>query len=158
MINLRPATVVDVPLILRFIRDLGAYEKMSDEVVVTEDDLRKTLFDGTPKAHVVIGEVDGKAQGFALYFYNYSTFVGRAGLYLEDLFVTKESRGQGLGKALILHLAEIAAKEGCGRMEWAVLNWNAPSIEFYKSLGAKPLEDWTGYRLDHKALGALTNL
>lgn len=110
MISLRPAVADDVPLILGFIRALAAYEKMSDEVVVTEDGLRTTLFGNHPKAHVIIGELDGKPEGFALYFYNYSTFLGSPGLYLEDLFVTPESRGSGLGKALILHLAEIAAK------------------------------------------------
>lgn len=154
-ITIRIASLEDTGLILDFIRALAQYEKMADEVVASEDDLRASLFGANPKAHVVIGELDGKPSGFALYFYNYSTFLGRPGLYLEDLYVNEECRGSGLGKALILHLAAQARNEGCGRMEWWVLDWNTPSIDFYKSLGAEPMDEWTVFRLDHNALQKL---
>jgi len=156
-INIRAATPEDTGLILGFIRALARYEKMEDEVMAQEEDLRISLFGENPKAHVVIGELDGKPAGFALYFYNYSTFLARPGLYLEDLYVNEESRGSGLGKALILHLAAQARKEGCGRMEWWVLDWNTPSIDFYKSLGAVAMDEWTVFRLDQKALEKLTD-
>lgn len=152
---IRSATPDDLSLILRFIKGLAEYEKLSHEVVATEEDLRKSLFGDRPVAYVIIGEIEGVASGFALYFYNYSTFLGRPGIYLEDLFVNRDSRGRGLGKALILHLAHMAYAQGCGRMEWAVLNWNKPSIEFYESLGAEAQDEWTGYRLDRSALGLL---
>lgn len=154
-VTIRPATAQDVALILRFIRDLAEYEKLLHEVVATEDILRDTLFGSQPVAQVLIGEIDGTPAGFALYFYNYSTFLGRPGIYLEDLFVSPESRGSGLGKALLLHLAVKAYDEGCGRLDWAVLDWNTPSIDFYLSLGAQPQEGWTGYRLDREALKQL---
>lgn len=155
-LSIRPATEHDVTLILHFIKALAEYEKLLHEVVATEQMLHESLFGPTPGAHVVIGEIGGEPAGFALYFYNYSTFLGRQGFYLEDLFVLPECRGYGLGKALILHLANIAYREGYGRMNWAVLNWNFPAIEFYDSLGAKSQDEWTGYRLDRSALKKLS--
>ena len=144
---IRSATAADVPLILAFIRNLAIYEKLLPEVVATEDTLRRTLFGNSPAAHVVIAEVDGRPAGFALYFFNYSTFLSKPGLYLEDLFVQPEFRGHGTGKALLLHLAKIANARGCGRMEWSVLDWNEPAKGFYKKLGAVPLDDWRVMRL-----------
>lgn len=154
-LTIRPAHRGDVGQIFTFIRALADYEKLSHEVIATEEMLDEALFGDNPVAHVILGEINGVASGFALYFYNFSTFVGRSGLYLEDLFVTKESRGHGLGKALILYLAAKAHDEGCGRMDWAVLNWNTPSINFYRSLGAEAQEGWMGYRLNRKALKRL---
>ena len=147
--EIRPAAPDDIPLILDFIRGLAAYEKMLDQVAATADGLRASLFpaDGVAVAHCVIGSVDGVPAGFALYFFNFSTFLGRSGLYLEDLFVKPEFRGHGLGKALLMHLARIANARGCGRLEWAVLDWNAPAIAFYESLGAKRLREWQLCRL-----------
>lgn len=155
-LTIRPAIQEDVALILKFIKALAGYEKLLHEVVATEESLKETLFGRQPVAHVVIGEINGAPSGFALYFYNYSTFLGCPGIYLEDLFVNSESRGSGLGKALILYLANKAYEEGYGRLDWAVLNWNKPSIEFYESLGAKAQDEWTGYRLDRVALKQLT--
>lgn len=157
-IAIRPAATDDVPLILQFIRDLAAYEKLLGDVEAAEAGLRQTLFpaDGAaPAAHVLIGELDGAPAGFAVYFFNYSTFLARPGLYLEDLFVNPASRGHGLGKAMLLHLARLAASRGCGRMEWAVLDWNRPAIDFYKAIGAVPLEDWTVFRLTGRTLRAM---
>jgi GNAT superfamily N-acetyltransferase len=157
---IRAATANDVPLILEFIRGLAEYERMLDRVQATEERLRASLFpaDGrAPDAHCVIGSVDGMPAGFALYFFNYSTFLGRPGLYLEDLFVTPGHRGAGLGKALLLHLAALARDRGCGRMEWSVLDWNEPAIGFYEALGAKRLPDWQICRLDAEALDRLTS-
>ena len=145
--TLRSATAADVPLILSFIRDLAEYEKLSHEVVATEDSLRRTLFGSPPAAHVVIAEVDGQPAGFALYFFNYSTFLAKPGLYLEDLFVKPAFRGSGTGKALLLHLAKLANERGCGRMEWTVLDWNEPAIKFYESLGAERKLAWQICRL-----------
>jgi GNAT superfamily N-acetyltransferase len=150
--TIRSATPADVPLILAFISDLAAYEKLLHEVVATEETLRRTLFGEPPAAQVVIAEEDGRPAGFALYFFNYSTFLSRPGLYLEDLFVKPEFRGRGTGKALLLHLAKIANARGCGRMEWAVLDWNEPAKGFYKKLGAVPLDDWRVMRLTGPAL------
>jgi len=158
-LEIRSATTRDVPLILEFIRGLAEYERMLDQVQATEERLRASLFptDGrAPEAHCVIGSVDGVPAGFALYFFNYSTFLGRPGLYLEDLFVTPAHRGAGLGKALLLHLASLARERGCGRMEWAVLDWNEPAIGFYEALGAKRLLDWQICRLDAAALSRLS--
>lgn len=155
MLSIRSARVEDVPLILAFIKALAEYEKLLHEVVATEEALKETLFGKNPAAHVIIGEINGKPSGFALYFHTYSTFLGRSGIYLEDIFVYGKARGSGLGKALILHLADKAYEEGCGRMDWAVLNWNTPSIDFYESLGAKAQKKWTGYRLDRAALKML---
>jgi GNAT superfamily N-acetyltransferase len=154
-LDIRAATERDVPLILDFIRGLAEYERMLDQVEASEATLRASLFptDGrAPAAHCVIGAVDGVPAGFALYFFNYSTFLARPGLYLEDLFVKPEFRGAGLGKALLLHLAALAHERGCGRMEWAVLDWNEPAIGFYESLGAKRLHEWQLCRLDRAAL------
>jgi len=149
---IRTATAADVSLILDFIRGLASYEKLSPEVVATEAALRATLFGSPPAAHVVIAEVNGQPAGFALYFFNYSTFLARPGLYLEDLFVKPEFRGHGTGKALLLHLAKIANARGCGRMEWSVLDWNEPAKGFYRKLGAVPLDDWRIMRLTGPAL------
>jgi GNAT superfamily N-acetyltransferase len=150
--SLRSATAADVPLILSFIRDLAIYEKLEHEVVATEDTLRATLFGASPAAQVVIAEVEGRPAGFALYFFNYSTFLAKSGLYLEDLFVKPEFRGAGTGKALLLHLAKIAHARGCGRMEWSVLDWNEPAIKFYESIGARRLKEWQICRLTGPAL------
>lgn len=146
MFDYRFATKDDCALILKFIKDLAQYEKMSDEVVATEDLLHEWVFE-KQKAEVIFALEDGKEVGFALFFNNFSTFVGKAGLYLEDLFVLPEYRGRGYGKGLIKTLAKIAVERGLGRMEWACLNWNKPSIDFYLSLGARPMSEWTVYRL-----------
>lgn len=142
----RKATREDCPLILRFIRMLAEYERALDEVSATPEILEHSLFDERA-AEVIFAMADGKEVGFALYFFNFSTFTGKPGLYLEDLFVLPEYRGRGLGKGLLLKLVEIARDKGCGRMEWVCLDWNAPSIAFYKSLGATPMDEWTIYRL-----------
>jgi len=154
----RPATPGDAALIVSFIRGLAEYERMLDQVEATPDSIRDSLFpaDGTPVAHCVIGELDGEPAGFALYFYNFSTFVGRPGLYLEDLYVTPARRGHGLGKALLLHLARLAHERRCGRMEWSVLDWNAPAIAFYESLGARRMDEWQICRLTAADLGRLS--
>jgi GNAT superfamily N-acetyltransferase len=153
--EIRQATEADVPLILRFIRDLAIYEKLEHKVVATEAGLRQTLFGNPRFAEVVFACVDGEEAGFALFFHNYSTFIGAPGIYLEDLFVRPEFRGRGLGKALLAHLAKLAVERGCGRVEWAVLDWNTPSINFYKSLGAIPLDDWRIFRLTGDAMEKL---
>ena len=153
-LTFRKAEETDCGLILRFIRALAAYEKMLDEVVATEDLLRDWLF-RKHSAEVLFACEDGKEVGFALFFHNFSTFVGRAGLYLEDLYVLPEYRGNGYGKALLKQLASIAVERGCGRMEWVCLDWNRPSIDFYRSLGAQAMDEWTIYRL---AGESLTNL
>jgi GNAT superfamily N-acetyltransferase len=155
MVDIVPATVADVPLILRLITALAEYERLADQVVATEDTLRASLFGPHPSAHVVIARVGGEPAGFALWFYNYSTFLAKPGLYLEDLFVLPAFRGRGVGKALLAHLAGIAVARGCGRMEWSVLDWNAPAIGFYKKLGAAVLEDWRTCRLTGDTLHAL---
>ncbi|MEA2554169.1 MAG: hypothetical protein QOJ65_2345 [Fimbriimonadaceae bacterium] len=152
---LRDATEADVPLILQFIKDLAEYERLSDSVVATEDTLRATLFGAHPYAEVIIAEWQGEPAGFALFFHNYSTFLSKPGIFLEDLFVKPELRGHGIGKALLRRLASIATERGCGRLEWAVLDWNEPSIKFYQSLGAKPMDDWIIYRLTGDALHTL---
>jgi GNAT superfamily N-acetyltransferase len=139
-------------VILRFIRALAEYEKLSHKVVATEESLRRTLFGNPRFAEVILGYEDGEPVGFALFFHNYSTFLGRPGIYLEDLFVDPDRRGRGYGKALLAHLARLARDRDCGRLEWAVLDWNAPSIQFYKSLGAVPLDDWIIFRLTGEAL------
>jgi GNAT superfamily N-acetyltransferase len=155
-VEIRAATEEDIPLVLQFIRDLAVYEKLEHKVVATEDGLRQTLF-GSPRfAEVIFASVSGKEAGFALFFHNFSTFLGQPGIYLEDLFVKPEMRGRGVGKALLAHLARLAQERGCGRLEWAVLDWNTPSIEFYKRLGAVPLSDWITFRLTGEALEKLT--
>ncbi len=138
----------DVPLILNFIRQLAAYEKLSHEVVAEPNPLREHLFGAHPCAEVVLAYLDNRAVGFALFYTTFSTFLSRPGLYLEDLFVNPEARGQGIGKALLQHLARLTSERNYGRLEWAVLDWNQPAIDFYKSMGAKPLEDWTTFRLN----------
>jgi len=153
--TIREATPADVPLIAALIRELAAYEKLADEAVATEDGLRATLFGTEPGAEVVIAELDGAPAGFALFFPNYSTFLGRGGLYLEDLFVRPEFRKHGVGRALLVHLAGLAVERGCGRLEWAVLDWNAPAIAFYEKLGASPMSEWTTFRLAGHALEKL---
>ncbi|MEQ1725161.1 MAG: GNAT family N-acetyltransferase [Sphingopyxis sp.] len=154
-LTIRPATPADLPLIARFIRDLADYERLADAVRFDEAALAEHLFGAHPYAEVIIGELDGTAQGFALFFHNYSTFEGRPGLYLEDLFVRPEARGSGLGKALLAHLAALSVTRGCARLEWSVLDWNAPSIAFYRGLGAEPMDEWTVMRLSGDALDAL---
>ena len=141
----------DTALILYFIKELAKYEKMLDDVVATEEILREWIFE-KGKAEVIFALEDGAEVGFALFFHNFSTFLGRSGLYLEDLFVKPEFRGKGYGKALLKKLAQIAVERGCGRFEWSCLDWNKPSIDVYLSLGAKPMEDWTVYRLDGETL------
>jgi GNAT superfamily N-acetyltransferase len=153
--RIRIATEVDIPLILTFIRDLAIYEKLEHKVVATEESLRATLFGNPRFAEVLIAEEDETPAGFAIFFHNYSTFLARPGIYLEDLFVKPEARGRGYGRALLARLAAIANERGCGRVEWAVLDWNAPSIAFYKSLGAVAVDDWTVFRLSDEALKKL---
>ena len=153
--EIRPATRADLPLILQFIRDLAAYEKLSHEVAATVEQLERTLFptgDTASVAQCVLAFAADAPAGLAIYFFNYSTFLARPGLYLEDLFVKPEFRGHGIGKALLLHLAKIANARGCGRMEWAVLDWNQPAIEFYESLGARRMKEWQVCRLTGPAL------
>jgi GNAT superfamily N-acetyltransferase len=149
--QIRPATIEDVPLILRFIRQLADFEGLSDEVVATEDDLRRTLFE-EEGAEVIIGQWEGRLVGFALFFSNYSTFLGKPGIYLEDLYVIPSMRERGCGKAMLGYLAQLAITRGCGRLEWWCLDENTPGIEFYRSLGAEAMEDWTVHRLSGDAL------
>lgn len=151
---LKHATVDDVAKILSFIKEIAEYEKMSDEVVATEDLLREWIFE-KQQAEVIFAMENGKEIGFALFFHNFSTFLGRAGLYLEDLYVKKEYRGKGYGKALLKELARIAVERGCGRFEWSCLDWNTPSIEFYRSFGAKPMDGWSVYRVSGDTLKEL---
>lgn len=153
-LTFRYAQKNDVKLILRFIKGLAEYEKMAADVVATEALLEEWIFD-KQKAEVIFACEDGKEVGFALFFHNFSTFLGRAGIYLEDLFVLPEHRNKGYGKALLKELAKITVERGCGRLEWCCLDWNKPSIDFYLSLGAKPLEDWTIYRLTGETLKTL---
>ncbi|MBR5791524.1 MAG: GNAT family N-acetyltransferase [Ruminiclostridium sp.] len=144
--HFRYAEPADAGLILAFIKELADYEKMADEVIATEELLREWIFE-KKKAEVIFALEDGKEVGFALFFHNFSTFLGRSGLYLEDLFVKTEARGKGYGKGLLRQLAQIALERGCGRMEWWCLDWNQPSIDFYRSLDAEPMSEWTTYRL-----------
>lgn len=153
-LTFRYAQRSDAPLILQFIRELADYEKMSDEVVADEETLEEWIFD-KGKAEVLFAVVDGKEVGYALFFHNFSTFLGRAGIYLEDLFVKPEHRGKGYGKALLKQLASIAVERKCGRLEWSCLDWNQPSIDFYRSLGAEPMSDWTVYRMTGDTLNNL---
>lgn len=154
-LKIRPATPADTALIVQFIRELAEYEKLLHEVEASEDDLRRDLFGENPRCFCDIAEVDGTPVGFALWFYNYSTFKGRAGIYLEDLFVRPEARGVGAGKALLRRLAQRCVEADLGRLNWAVLDWNAPSIAFYDSLGADAMSDWIVRRLQGDALRAL---
>ena len=153
--SIRPATIDDVPVILALIRELAEYEKLSDEVVATDDVLRETLFGNQPGAEVLIASVDDQPAGFALFFHNFSTFLGLPGIYLEDLFVMPEFRGSGLGRTLLAYLARLATERRCGRLEWSVLDWNQPAIGFYKKLGAEAMSDWAVYRLAGDALDTL---
>jgi GNAT superfamily N-acetyltransferase len=153
--EIRNANESDVPLIHQFIRDLADYEKLAHVVVATEAQLRATLFGSSPYAEVIIAEEDGTPVGFALFFHNYSTFLAQRGVYLEDLFVKPEYRGRGYGKALLARLAQIARERDCGRVEWAVLDWNEPSIAFYESLGARRMNEWHTFRLTGEALDRL---
>ena len=154
--TIRPATSADLPLIASLIRALADYEKLAHEVRFDEAVLGAKLFGPRPYAEVLIGEIDGEAQGFALFFHNFSTFEGKPGIYLEDLFVQPDARGSGLGKALLVHLAALAIERDCARLEWWVLDWNAPSIGFYQSLGAKLMDEWTVMRVDGVALKQLS--
>lgn len=151
-ITIRAATRDDAARILDLIRALAEYENLSHECVATEDSLRQTLFGENPAAEVVMAETDGEVAGFALFFQNYSTFLARPGLYLEDVFVYPERRGQGIGRRLLQHLAQIAVARGCGRFEWSVLDWNTPAIKFYRSLGAIPMDGWSVQRISGDAL------
>ncbi len=154
-ISIRAATRDDLDLIFRFICDLAEYERLRHEVHAEVETLGVHLFGPHPMAEVLIGEIEGEPRGFALFFHNFSTFEGKPGLYLEDLFVTPEARGSGLGKALLAHLARIALDRGCARFEWSVLDWNEPAIAFYRSIGARPMDEWTVQRLDGEALRQL---
>ena len=154
-IELRPATCADVPQILAFVRELAEYEKLAREAVATEAGMTEQLFGDHPAAEVVIAEVNGQPAGFALFFHNFSTFLGQRGLYLEDLFIRPQFRGLGLGRRLMVHLAQLAVERDCGRFEWSVLDWNTPAIDFYRELGASPLDEWTVQRVAGDALKAL---
>ena len=151
-IEIRKASAEDAGLILRFITDLAIYEKAGDAVSATESDIKQTLFGEGSTTRAVICEIDRQAAGFAVYFFNYSTWLGKHGLYLEDLYISPQFRGTGAGKALLVHLAKIAVSNQCGRLEWSVIDWNEPAIEFYKSLGAEPQPEWVPYRLTGQAL------
>lgn len=153
-VTFRKAVREDVPLILEFIKGLAEYEKMSDEVVATEEILDEWLFD-KEKAEVIFAIAEGEEVGFALFFHNFSTFLGRAGIYLEDLFILPDMRGRGCGTALLRRLAQLALERGCGRLEWACLDWNKPSIDFYLAVNARPMDEWTTYRLTGDTLRAM---
>jgi GNAT superfamily N-acetyltransferase len=155
VIELKPAAVTDVPQILAFIKELAEFEKLLHDVVATEEGLKEVLFGARPRAEVVMAFLNNAAVGFALYFHNYSTFAGRSGLYLEDLYVQPAARGKRIGQKLFAHLAQIANERNCARMEWSVLDWNTTAIEFYQNFGAKPLDEWTTFRLSGDALQKL---
>jgi GNAT superfamily N-acetyltransferase len=155
--SIRPAVRQDLPLIVALISELADYEKLLHEIRFDEARLSEYLFGARPYAEVVIGEVDDAAQGFALFFHNFSTFEGKPRIYLEDLFVRPSARGAGLGKTLLAHLAALAVERGCARLEWSVLDWNEPAIGFYRKLGARPLDDWTVMHLDSDGLAALAD-
>lgn len=158
-LSIRPASKADIPVILQLVKELAEYEKAPEQAVATPQDLERALFGETsgrsPLAECLVGELDGVPQGIALFFHNFSTWTGKPGLYLEDLFVRPAARGKGLGKALFLRLAAIAHQRGCARFEWAVLDWNTPAIDFYTSMKAVPLKEWTVYRLSGSALKSL---
>ena len=154
---IRAATVADVPVILELIRALATYERAPNEVTATEQGLTEVLFGQKPAAEVLLAFENETAVGFAVFLHNFSTWLGRPGVYLEDLFVGPEYRGKGYGRALLIHLAKIARERGCGRMEWAVLDWNEPAIEFYRKLGAKPMDEWTVFRLTRDGIAKLAD-
>ena len=154
---IRLATAADVPIILELIRALATYERAPNDVTATEDGLSKVLFGEKPAAEVLLAFKNETAVGFAVFFHNFSTWLGRPGLYLEDLFVRPEDRGKGYGRALLIHLAKIARNRGCGRMEWAVLDWNEPAIQFYRKLGAKSMDEWTVFRLKRDGIAKLAD-
>lgn len=156
-LKIRETSEEDCSLILSLIKEIAEYEKMSDEVIATEESLKESIFKNN-RAEVVILELDEKAVGYALFFYNFSTFIGKSGLYLEDIFIKKEARGKGIGKEVFKFLVKKAREEGCKRMEWTCLNWNEPSIKFYKSLGAVPMDEWTIYRLTEKEINRLSEM
>ncbi len=153
--TIRAATEADVPVVLRFIRELAEYERLLHEVSATEEDVRQALFGARPCAEAVVAELDGQPAGFALFFHNFSTFLAKPGLYLEDLYVSPPYRGRGIGRRLLVHLAGLARERGCGRFEWAVLDWNEDAIRTYRKAGAVPQEDWTVYRVTGDALDRL---
>ena len=155
---IRSATEQDLPVILDLIKQLADYERLSDKVIATEQRLRDTLFGERPAAEVLLASSGGEIAGFAVFFTNYSTFLAKPGLYLEDLFVKPHARGKGIGKALLARLAKIAIERKCGRVEWSVLNWNEPSIRFYEALGAVALSNWTTYRLTGESLAQLAGM
>jgi GNAT superfamily N-acetyltransferase len=154
-LSIRPAELADVPVVASLIRQLARFEKLEHEVVLTEALLKAGLFGARPYAEAVLAEEDGQAIGFALFYHNFSTFLARPGMYLEDLFLLPDHRGRGVGRALLAHLARIAVERGCVRLEWAVLNWNQAAVRFYERLGARPNSEWTVYRLTGEALRAL---
>jgi GNAT superfamily N-acetyltransferase len=154
-LTLDAATPADIPTLLTLIGELAEFERLGHEVVVTEAKLKEALFTERPVVETVLARIDGEVAGFALFFHNFSTFLGRPGLYLEDLYVRPAYRGQGVGRGLLVHVARLAGARGCGRMEWSVLNWNRRAVGFYEALGARPVNDWTVYRLDRAALEAL---
>jgi GNAT superfamily N-acetyltransferase len=156
-LRVRPAQPDDIALIAELIHELAVYEELGDSVSFSREDIHQALFSGRPAAEVLIGEANGRAEGFALYFHNYSTFLGRRGLYLEDLFVRPDARGKGLGKLLLKELARVAVQRDCARMEWFVLDWNEPSIQFYKSLGANPMDGWKIFRLTDEKIKELAH-
>lgn len=156
--SIRAATVTDVSLILQFIRELAEYERLAHEVVADEAQLELTLFSDRPVAETLLAFQESEPAGFALFFHNYSTFLGRPGIYLEDLFVRPHARGQGVGTALLASVARIAVERGCGRLEWSVLDWNEPALRFYRSLSAVPMDEWTVHRVTGPALASLAKL
>jgi GNAT superfamily N-acetyltransferase len=155
MLHIRPADIDDAPLLMRFVRELAIYEKAEHEVLATEDDLREKMFGPDSRVEALICELDGEPVGHAIFFMNFSTWLGKYGIFLEELYITPEKRGSGAGKALLKHVAEIAVARDCGRFEWSVLDWNEPAIGFYESLGAEALSEWVGYRLAGQPLADL---
>ena len=156
--KIRPATEKDTPVIITLIKELADYERLSHEVVASEDDIRNSLFGVRPFAQALIGVNEGIAVSFALYFYNFSTFLGKPGIYLEDLYVQPEHRGKGFGRKMLVHIARLAKKQNCGRFEWSVLDWNEPAIRTYEKLNAKPMNEWILYRLTGEALDNLADI
>lgn len=156
-VRIEPATPADIPVILTLIRELAEFERLLDQVTASEEQIRDGLFGARPSAEVAMARVDGEVAGFALYFHNFSTFLAKPGIYLEDLYVRQKFRGQGCGEALLRHLARTALERGCGRLEWSVLHWNQRAIDFYESLGATPMKEWTVYRVTGDALIKLGN-